>query len=60
MTPPRLRGMVDGLERLVRMEIYAKPEDKRMRKHEVLMAKMRIIKAFAALSTPSPAMDDQQ
>lgn len=50
MTPPRLRGMVDGLERCVKMEIYAKPEDKQRRKHETLQAKMRILKAFATLS----------
>lgn len=49
-TPPRIRGLVDGLERAVRMQIYAKREDKKQRKHEVLQAKMAILKAFAVLS----------
>jgi hypothetical protein len=47
MTPPRIRGLVDKLERAVRMEIYAKPADKRTRKNEVLQAKMELLKAFA-------------
>ena len=49
-TPPRLRGLVDRLEKAVRMEMYAKKEDKRKRKHEVLEAKMAILRTFAVLS----------
>lgn len=49
-TPPRVRGLVDKLERAVRMEIYAKPEDKRARKSEVALAKVELLRAFALLS----------
>jgi len=48
--PPRIRGLVDRLERAVRMKIYGKPEDKKQREHEVLEAKMAILRAFALLS----------
>lgn len=51
-TPPRIRGLVDGLERAVRMYMYAKREDKNQRKQEVLQAKMAILRAFAILQTP--------
>lgn len=53
MTPPRIRGLVDKLERAVRMEMYAKGPDKRARKHEVLEAKMALLKAFALVSGAS-------
>lgn len=53
-TPPRIRGLVDKLDKAVRMEIYAKQADKRSRKHEVLQAKMEILKAFAVVSGAKP------
>jgi hypothetical protein len=55
MTPPRIRGLVDKLERAVRMEIYAKPADKRSRKNEVLEAKMELLRAFAIIAKSPPA-----
>ena len=49
-TPPRIRGLVDKLERAVRMQIYAKPADKRARKNDVLQAKMDLLRAFAVIA----------
>lgn len=49
-TPPRIRGLVDGLERAVRMEIYAKRDKKRERKNETLKAKLALLRAFSILS----------
>lgn len=50
MTPPRIRGLVDGLERAVRME-YRSPKDQRsVRKQDTLAAKMRLLRAFAVVS----------
>lgn len=59
MTPPRVRGLVDKLERAVRMEIYAKANEKHKRKHDVVMAKIELLKAFAVISaiTPSKQME---
>ncbi len=50
ITPPRIRGLVDNLERAVRMQIYAKPADKRARKNDVLQAKMDLLRAFAVVA----------
>ena len=57
-TPPRIRGLVDRLEHAVRMQMYAKREDKKQRKQEVLQAKMAILRAFALLSQPSAQQSD--
>lgn len=53
MTPPRIRGLVDKLDRAVRLEVYAKPAEKRARKNETLKAKMALLRAFALISRPS-------
>ena len=57
-TPPRIRGLVDRLEHAVRMQMYAKREDKKQRKQEVLQAKMALLRAFALLSQPSAQQSD--
>jgi hypothetical protein len=49
-TPPRIRGLVDKLERAVKMQLWAKQSEKSARKADVLSAKMDILKAFALLS----------
>lgn len=51
-TPPRIRGLVDQLDKAVRMEVYANPADKRARKNETLRAKMALLRAFALISQP--------
>lgn len=49
MTPPRIRGLVDRLEKSVRMEFYDK-EHRSERKAQTLEAKMEILKAFAVVA----------
>ncbi len=54
MTPPRIRGLVDGLERAIRME-YRSPKDQRAaRKKETLAAKLRLLNAFAVVAGGNP------
>jgi len=50
MTPPRIRGLVDKLERAVEFKMRAKPADKAARKHDVLVAKMELLRAFEVVS----------
>lgn len=50
MTPPRIRGLVDKLERAVEFKMRAKHEDRAARKHDVLVAKMELLRAFEVIS----------
>lgn len=50
MTPPRIRGLVDRLERAVEFKMRAKQADKAARKHDVLTAKMELLRAFEVIS----------
>ena len=50
MTPPRIRGLVDKLERAVELKVRAKPADKPARKHDALTAKMNLLEAFSVVS----------
>ena len=49
MTPPRVRGLVDKLERAIRLQMRAKPEDRALRKHEVNTARLELLKAISIL-----------
>ncbi|MBB3017623.1 hypothetical protein FHR70_000663 [Microvirga lupini] len=50
MTPPRLRGLVDGLERAVRMEYRCPKAQRSTRKQETLAAKLRLLQAIAVIA----------
>lgn len=54
MTPPRLRGLVDKLEKAVRMEYRTPKEQRSMRKHQTLEAKMNLLRAIAVISSTAP------
>lgn len=49
-TPPRIRGLVEKLERAVILQCRAKPADKAMRKQEVLTARLNVLRAFAMIA----------
>lgn len=53
MTPPRIRGLVDRLDRAVRLHMYASAQAKPEAKDAVLKAKMDILRAFAVVSGPA-------
>lgn len=52
-TPPRIRGLVEKLERAVILQYRAKPADKTMRKQEVLTARLNVLRAFAMIAAPA-------
>lgn len=53
MTPPRLRGLVDKLEKAVRMEYRAPKDQRAIRKQETLTAKLELIRAIAIVAQPA-------
>lgn len=50
MTPPRIRGLVEKLERAVTLYCRARPIDKPLRKQEVLTARLEVLRAFAVVA----------
>lgn len=56
-TPPRIRGLVEKLERAVTLYCRARPIDKPMRKQEVLTARMNVLRAFALIAA-APAQGE--
>lgn len=55
MTPPRLRGLVDKLEKAVRMEYRAPKEQRTTRKQQTQEAKMNLLRAIAVIAMESPS-----
>ncbi len=54
MTPPRLRGLVDKLEKAVRMEYRSPQEQRTARKQQTQEAKMNLLRAIAVIAMDSP------
>lgn len=54
-TPPRIRGLVDRLERAVRLHCYASGEDKPHRKHALNLARLKLFRAIAVIAGESPS-----
>lgn len=55
MTPPRLRGLVDKLEKAVRMEYRTPKEQRAARKQQTQEAKMDLLRAIAVIAMESPS-----
>ena len=56
-TPPRIRGLVDKLEKAVRMEYWDK-NNKTRRQSETTLAKVELLRAFAIVSGGKDAKPD--
>lgn len=54
MTPPCLRGLVDKLEKAVRMEYRTPKEQRATRKQQTQEAKMNLLRAIAVIAMEKP------
>ncbi len=59
-TPPRIRGLVDKLERAVRMHCHARKDTKAARKQEVTTAKLELLRAIAIVAGATPPQENDR